>query len=84
MMIIKLDGRCPQLSSKSCGVFPSLAFNKPLLKSKLFVRYGHIQVTRYLIRGFFPVSLLVEVVLGSFAKYALHIHMYDYIGAIQC
>ena len=77
-MIIKLDGRCPQLSSKSCGVFPSLAFNKPLSKSKSFVRYGQIHVTKYLI------SLLVEVVLGSFAKYALHIHMYDYIGAILC
>ena len=51
-MIIKLDGRCPQLSSKSCGVFPSLAFNKPLSKSKSFVRYGHIQVIKYLIRGF--------------------------------
>ena len=35
--------------------------------------------------GFFPLSLsVVEVVLGSFARYALHIHMYDYLGAIQC
>ena len=35
--------------------------------------------------GIFPVSLsVVEVVLGSFARYALHIHMYDYLGAIQC
>ena len=35
--------------------------------------------------GFFPVSLsVVEVVLGSFARYALQIHMYDYLGTIKC
>ena len=34
---------------------------------------------------FFPVSLsVVEVVLGSFARHALYIHIYDYLGAIQC
>ena len=27
---------------------------------------------------------MVEVVLGSFARHALHRHMYDYLGAIQC
>ena len=35
--------------------------------------------------GCFPFSLsVVEVVLGAFARHALHLHMYYYLGAIQC
>lgn len=40
-------------TSKSCGVFPSFAFNiQPSPKLKSFVRYGHVQVSKYLTRGF--------------------------------
>ena len=59
---------------------------------RFFVRYPYRQMCDYLgtiqcLYGFFPVSLsVVEVVLGSFARHALHIHMNSYVWleAIQC
>ena len=87
-MCLTSQGPC----SVNKGFFSSFAFNGRSQWSSLrsFVRYAYIQMSDYLgtiqcLQGFFPVSLsVVEVVLGSFARYALHIHMYDYKGAIQC
>ena len=79
-----LDGTCPQLCSKSCGFFPvSLSiFNPRRSRSRLLgIDICKCQVPSVIGKC---VSLsMVEVVLASFARYALHIHMYDYKGAIQ-